>query len=137
MTRLKQSERVRGSLDYSARHAPVRDFSGFDPDKPEPGFYAMRLRSDGMLVGIRVWFGPPLDPDTREEMDRGWRWQAEANGRDITLERVWPVCADNPISEAEYRRLSNLQSWGEQVAPGSGVADPRRAVDPLTSPLMF
>ena len=51
-------------------------------DTPIPGFYRMRLRSGGQPVGVRVWFGPPADPVTGEELDRSWRWQATVFDRD-------------------------------------------------------
>lgn len=112
-------------------------FEGFDPDTPVVGFYRMRLRSGAVPVGIRVWFGPPKDPVTGEEMDRSHRWQAEANGAPIDLARVWPGCARDPVSPQEYAYLSTLQAWGEANAPDSPQADPTRPVDLLTAPLPF
>jgi hypothetical protein len=124
----------RGRLDYSARRAPVQA-QGFDPDRPVAGFYRTKLRRGAVPVGIRIWFGVPLDPVTGEELDRSPRWQATANGRYIDLERVWPGCADEPIDEAEHRYLCSLQAWGEQHAPDAPHADPTRAVDLLTAPI--
>lgn len=106
-------------------------------DTPVEGYYRMRLRRGAHAVGIRIWNGPPLDPDTGEEMDRSWRWQATCNGRPIELERVWPQCMAEPISKEKHDRLAALQAWGEQRAPDSPQANPRKPIDHLTSPLPF
>nr|WP_166745546.1 hypothetical protein [Sphingomonas naasensis] len=69
---------------------------------------------------------------TGEEMDRSPRWQAHVNGSYVDLPRVWPGCADEPISEADYRHYCRLQQWGEQHAPESALADPTRRIDLLS-----
>lgn len=125
--------------DGAALAAPV---AGFDPDQPEAGYYRMRLRSGGVFVAIRIWFGPPpnhehaIDPTTSRVLDRSHRWQATANGEIIPLDQVWPRCADEPIDEAEARRLVKLQRWamdeGHEV-----VADPTRRADANQTPILF
>jgi hypothetical protein len=106
---------------------------------PVAGFYRMKLRRDGVYAAIRVWYGPPLDPFTREEMDRSWRWQAEAGGRPIDLERVWPQCAKEPIDQKQFTRLLMQSAWSRENAPDSGHADPTRKLDLLSpdTPLPF
>lgn len=71
----------------------------------------MRLVRGGPLVGVRIWHGPPLEPWTREEMDRAPRWNAEVNGMHAELDRVWPKCELYPIDEAEYRYLTESCGW--------------------------
>lgn len=129
---------TRGNTDRSERRAPVLA-EGFDADTPVAGWYRTKLRSGGVYVGVRVWHGAPLDPVTGEEMDRSHRWQAYVNGSYIDLPRVWPGCADEPISEADYRHYCRLQQWGEQHAPDSALADPTRRIDLLSpqTPLPF
>lgn len=127
----------RTAIDYaSAAPAAPGTFAGFDVDAPVPGYYRMRLNAAGVDVGIRIWFGPPKDPVTGEELDRSHRWQAEANGRPIDLDRVWPVCAKNPIDEAQHDYLASLQRWGAENGH-EALADPRRPLSPLHSPMMF
>lgn len=110
-----------------------------DVTTPVAGFYRFKLRSGGVAVGVRLWFGPPKDPVTGEEMDRSWRWQAEAGGEYVDFDRVWPACGGTPIDEAEYCRLIRQQEWARQNAPDSAYADPRRNVDLLSTntPLGF
>lgn len=129
----------RGTRVYAERVEPARQFEGYDPDKPIAGFYRMRLRSGGVFVGIRIWYGQPLDPVTGEEMDRSLRWQALANGKPIPLDQVWPRCADDRVSETEYAYLTSLQGWAEQHAPESAFADPTKKIDLLSpqTPLPF
>lgn len=128
---------VRQHLDYSERRQPAAGFSGYDPDVPQAGFYRFRLRSGGMMVGVRIWHGAPLDPVTGEELDRSHRWNAAVNGRPIDLERVWPACARNPSNAEEYAFLSAQQDWGERHAPDAPQADPTRRVDPINSPILW
>lgn len=128
---------MRRGLDYSQRRAAPAGYQGFDPDTPIAGFYRARLRSGAVYVGVRIWFGPPKDPVTGEELDRSHRWQAEANGQYIDLERVWPRCADEPINASEYAYLMTRQRWAEDNAPDSAMADPTRRVDPLQSEILF
>lgn len=110
---------------------------GVSPDTPVAGFYRARLRSGGMMVGIRIWYGAPHDPVTGDEMDRSHRWQAEANGRYIELDHVWPGCAGEPIDQAEHDHLKSLQDWAVNHAPASSMANPYRKADLLTMPLPF
>lgn len=124
----------RPDLIYNAKHAAVAS-TGFNPDVPIAGLYRMRLVSRGVPVAIRIWHGPPADPVTGEELDRGWRWQATANNRPVDLERAWPKCAADPIDKAEHDYLTSLQDWGEAHAPQSPQANPKRAVDFLRAPL--
>ena len=128
----------RAYIDYAkASAAPAGKFVGFDPDRPIAGFYRMRLRSGAAFCGIRIWYGPPHDPVTGEELDRSWRWQAEANGEAIDFDRAWPKCAGSPINAAEYHHLCSVQEWARENAPDSALADPHRRADPLETPLLF
>jgi hypothetical protein len=108
-----------------------------DATTPVAGFFRMKLRGGGVLVGIRIWHGAPCDPVTGEEMDRSWRWQAECNGEPIDFDRVWPQCAGDPITEAEYRAYAQRQTWAREKAPETAFADPQRRHDPLTAMLPF
>lgn len=110
---------------------------GVNADAPVAGCYRFKLRSGGHPVGVRIWHGQPLDPVTGELLDRSLRWQAHCNGEYIDLERVWPMCAKQPITDQEYEYLTNVQRWGEQHAPDSPQANPTRQIDLLTAPIPF
>lgn len=129
---------MRNATPYRAGASVREAFAGIDPEQPRIGFYRMRLRSGGAPAGIAIVYGPPLDPLTGEEMDRGWRFQCFVNGTYADdFDRYWPACAREEISADEYRHLCSVQRWAEQHAPGSGLDDPRRKIDPLSSPLVF
>lgn len=83
-------------------------------EEPTAGYYRMRLVMGGPLVGIRIWFGEPLEPWTREPMDRGPRWNAEINGMHGEIDRVWPTCLRHPIDKAEYDYLTESCGWARQ-----------------------
>lgn len=122
-----------------ADHPGHRAYAGLDVSTPTAGFYRMKMRAGGVYGGVKVWYGPPLDPVTGDELDRGWRWQATFDGRAIDLDRVWPACGREPITEAEYARLIMQASWAREHAPGSAYADLGRKYDPLDAnqPLSF
>lgn len=116
-----------------------RRFEGLDVSTPTAGLYRYRLRSGAIYGAVRIWHGPPLDPVTGEELDRGWRWQATFNGEYIDLERVWPACGRMPIDQAEYDRLTRQAEWARDAAPDSAYADHRKKIDRLSldTPLPF
>lgn len=130
---------TRSHILYADGSARCIAHHGIDVSVPVAGFYRGRLVSGGVRGGIRIWFGPPHDPVTGEEMDRSWRWQAEFNGEPCDFDRVWPACADEAITEAEYRTYCQRAEWARQQAPASAYADPRKRVDPLnpSEPLPF
>lgn len=97
-----------------------------DATEPEGGFYRMRLVRGGPLVGIRLWYGQPLEPWTREAMDRAHCWNAEANGKFVELDRVWPVCAGDPIDEREYKFLTARTAYAEKHDGYDPAATPFR-----------
>lgn len=131
----------RPSVPYAEREVrPVHVPGAVDVTRPTEGFYRHKLRSGGVYVGVRVWYGAPLDPVTGEELDRSWRWQAEVNGKPIDdFEQVWPGCAGDPISADDYRIYCQRERWAAQHAPASAYADPRKRIDPLSTanPLLF
>lgn len=94
----------------------------------------MRLVRGGPLVGIRIWYGAPLDPTvydprdpaTHAPMDRMHRWQALANGELIDFDRVWPACTGDPIEEREYLFLSERTKWAKANDAYDPAANPRR-----------
>ena len=128
----------RPSIIYGERRAAV-SAAGQSVTEPVAGFYRYRLRSGGIRGGVRIWFGPPHDPVTGEELDRSWRWQALFDGQPVEFEEVWPDCTGEPITEAEYQQRVGRAAWARQNAPQSAYADPRRRLDALDSnnPLPF
>lgn len=109
-------------------------------DQPVAGFYLHSMASNTVRGAVRIYYGPPLDPVTGEELDRSWRWQADFNGEPVeNFDTVWPACAGNPISESLYRRYCRRLAWAQQEAPDSAYADNRRKIDLLSTknPLTF
>lgn len=108
----------------------------YDTETPVEGCYRIRLTRGGPFVAVRIWHGPPIDPDTGEEMeDRGERWQCRVNGsRLVPVEDYWPSVGRNPISEAEHRRIVRLS---RTMDPRHPHYDPKRMIDRLHSPMPF
>jgi hypothetical protein len=113
---------------------------GVNVERPTVGFYKLKLSRGTVLRAVHLWYGPPADPVTGEELDRSWRWQAMLDdGALIDFERVWPVCAGDPITEQEFKRCVARVEWARQHAPASGYAHRGRRRDPLSlsEPLPF
>lgn len=131
---------MRAHHNYSqGSRRPLAPATGADVSTPVAGFYRHRLRSGSVIGGVRIWYGPPHDPDTGEVMDRGYRWQAEFDGDPVDFDQVWPGCTGSPISEAEYRALVARREWARKNAPDSSYAKVGRKIDPLSlaEPLPF
>lgn len=125
----------------------------FDPnwtgaDAPRAGFYSLERRNKVPLP-VKVWFGQPLDLESEPGavLDRSPRWQIMVGHRliddrtkekdwDLEWSDVWPQCAGDPISEAEYRyrlaRVEYAQSSGNKHDPW-GKRTGR--IDLLTAPI--
>lgn len=137
---------TRSARPYAAGAAAARTFAGFNVEVPVEGFYRVRLGADTIALGVRIWFGAPInheaagDPEAEPVLDRSYRWQAQLDtGEIIDLERVWPACARSPISEADFRMRQGRRRWAQQAAPDSAYAERGRKYDPLSSrePLPF
>ena len=130
----------RAQRTYADRHhGPVVVAGAVDISEPVAGYYRGKLRSNGIVGGIKLSYGPPLDPVTGEQLDRSWRWQALFNGDPVEFDDVWPKCAGDRISADDYRTYVKRQRWAQVHAPQSAYADPRKRHDPLSlhSPLPF
>lgn len=108
-----------------------------DMNRPAPGFYRRRLVRGGPWVPVRIWFGPPFDPITREPLDRSWCLRCEVAGRQEDPADHWLHCAEHPVAEAEYRYMAGLAAWAGEHAPAAPEANPRRRVDLAAMPSLF
>lgn len=131
---------TRAHLDYARVNEIIAPRLGVDVTTPVAGFFKIKLGRDTVVRAVEVYYGAPHDPVTGEELDRSWRWQARLDdGTLIDFDRVWPACARDPISEAEFRRCVARTDWARTHAPGSSYADSRKRRDPLSTsePLPF
>ena len=123
---------------YANRHGPIAAPRGpaFDPEQPTAGFYRIRLSKGGPPVALHIWHGASIDPATGVEVEeRSPTWQCAINGGDrVPVERHWPHCARDPISEAEHDRLA---AEARTMDPDSHFFNPRKPVDRLTAPMPF
>jgi hypothetical protein len=113
----------------------------------EGHYLLQRRRARRVDVPIRIWFGPPHDPVTGEEMDRSHSWHIEIAGSlfdepltigGITFSSVtdfWPAIACEPIDEAEYRFRIERAAWSQQHDPDDALATPGGRINALTATL--
>lgn len=131
----------RAELTYNVRGA-VHSIGGkdtVDVSQPVAGYFRYRLGAGTVKGAVRIWYGPPHDPVTGEELDRSWRWQATFDGEPVDFDRVWPACASDTLTEQEYNYLLRRRAWAQQHAPNSAHARIGKKYDPLdpANPLPF
>jgi hypothetical protein len=115
--------------------APAYAGPSIDPDLPTAGCYRIKLRKGAPDSAVRIWLGASIDPETEKEVEeRPLMWQASINGQRVPLERVWPGCARDPISEAEHDRIKARNATLDEESP---FYDPRQPVDLSTAPPPF
>lgn len=99
----------------------------FEPDLPVEGCYRVRLRCGAADSVIRIWLGPPANPETGEPMtERSPAWQAELNGQAVDVFAYWPGCARDPVSREEHDRLVARNATLNDASP---FYDPKRPID--------
>lgn len=128
---------MRSATPYGQRSTRLFTPTGRDADEPVAGYYRHKLTRGGHPVGVHIFYGPPHDPVTGEEMDRSHRWQATVNNAPTEIEFLWPSCGRDPIDKAEHDHLAAVQAWAKEHAPNTPQADPRRAIDLHTSPILI
>ena len=126
-----------------------RERAGVD-DVEEGHFLLTRWRAGKIAIPIRIWFGPPNDPETGEPLDRSWRWNVEINGHDANdpqrparigdrevhdLVGIWPECKANPISAADYALTVAEAIWAESYDPRDPRGTISGRIDPMTASL--
>lgn len=100
-----------------------------------PKMYAARLAAKGPRVGVKVWYGVPLDPDTSEPLDRAARWQVTVSGEFIDPLQMLMLVGNvayikgEEILPEEYKYLCDVAAWATAHAPDAPEASPRQAID--------
>jgi hypothetical protein len=96
-----------------------------DSEVPTPGFYRVRLRRGAPDSAVRIWLGHGLDEATGEEnSERPFFWQCTLNGQRVELERCWPGCAREPITEAEHDAIVERNRTMDPQSPFYDVSKP-------------
>jgi hypothetical protein len=117
---------------------------------PVEGFYATKLVRNGPRVAVRIWFGQAIiDGDPQ---DRAPGWFVEIDGQTdrverggdgyrcrvpLEVDRAWPHCAKDKITEAEYAYLVAHAAWAREHQPDHPKAQPRKPIDFHTVKLPF
>ena len=117
--------------------------------RPQPGFYAMRLRSGAPLIPAVIHQLCPMvipqpmtitgpDPnDWCRPLDRSRRYEARLDGKRVDLDRVWTARSLRPVSRAEFEfRNGPLRRWVREN-PSAPEARPYRTVDLTAIPPLF
>ncbi len=104
------------------------------PDEPQPGWYKRTLARGGVFVPARIWIFQDVDSETGELLsDEELQCEVDGGRRDAYDEWSW-LCR-HPISEAEFRYLTQLRTHAQLHEPDLPIANPRRPVDWIKAPL--
>lgn len=117
------------------------------------GYYLRRGRSGRIDIPVRVWFGPPQDPDNRNLiLDRAQRWQIEINGglygdpdQPVFIDRwpvehysdVWPLGEHSRITRDEYEYRVARADHAALYDPTDPFGVTGGRIDPMTCTLPF
>lgn len=109
-------------------------------DRPQPGFFKLRMCRGGAWSFFRIAYGPAADPETGTPMDRPWLWEVWQDGLQIGRASPDPVAAGVmpiwigglPITEAEYRAGCARAIWAREHRPDLPEARPERRADLVT-----
>jgi len=118
---------------------------------PIAGHYAMKLARGGVRVPVRIWYGLAIIDGETQDRAPGWfceidgrsdRWERDADTGyrcrvPLEIDRAWPYCGGEPITEAEYRFLVADAAHAREWRPDHPKAQPRKAVDFNTLPMRF
>ena len=98
-------------------------------NKPEPGFFKMRLVKGGPWVPALIYRPCPIEfkPETFQWIDRVYHLKAEIDGMPTDVDRVW--LSGQYIIAAEYLYLRADRAWVRQHAPHLPEATPERPID--------
>ena len=107
-------------------------------DKPEPGFWLMRLRKGAPEVPaaiklIHTRYEPALPTNL---MERSPFLAAFIRGEAVSLSDVWER-RGRPITEAEYEYQLRLSGWAKTTTERTPLAQPRETVDLGSLPPLF
>lgn len=104
----------------------------------EPTYYRTRIVKGGPIVGLKIWHGYPIDPDTGEVLtERPALWRAEVNGEPVPINDVAPQFADgtgdsirgDECDEDEYLFLASDAKWASKYSPQDPAAKPRERIN--------
>lgn len=111
---------------------------GGDPEtthEVQCGWFKRRLVKGGPWVPARIWMDQPVDE--LGELCGDETLQCEVAGRWADPEDAWTWLCANPISEQEFKYLTALAEHCERHEPDHPAANPRKAIDHLSTPLHF
>ncbi len=76
-------------------------------DRPEPGYFKVRLYRRGPWVPARIRWSTPIDPLTGEVLDRSTRLEAFILDREVKVEQVWLYGRELTKDEYEWLRATD------------------------------
>ena len=123
---------------YSGRSRP-KSGPVIDPERPQEGFYAMRLVKDGIFVPVRIH--RDCSPECDQPCDRYHPLQADiwtANGKNERDPRdIWIACAKNPISKERFETMVSEIEEALALSPWDPKGNPEREINPDTLAPLF
>lgn len=112
-----------------------------DPNRPEPGYWMIKLVRNGPLVPACVRMTETTHEPGNESNDmtgtRSPQLAAFILDEPASLDRVWTAVKHAYIDEKEYQYRVELARWAKQHSPEEAAAQPRKPIDLLREPPPF
>lgn len=106
-------------------------------DRPEPGFWAIRLVKKGKEVPARIYLAQTVtDPVSGDYLDRSPFIAAEVDGEQADPYWLWTVRGQE-ISADDFAFMTEDRTWVRTHAPESAEANPRKGIDRKSIPIPF
>lgn len=103
-------------------------------DRPEVGFFKVRMVRGGPHVPARIWRSVATDPVTGEVLDRSPLLMGELAGEPVDPFSLWRSCMGRAISEQEYQFLLDDYRWARTFAPDDPIANPKTPIAKKAAP---
>lgn len=117
-----------------------------DLNNPEPGFYLVKMAKGGPDVAVRIarlccctinGGDDSAEHDWQADCDRHSPLCAWRHGEEVPVDWVWPGAAKRRIDADEYAYRLAIKEHAEQHDPTAPEANPRKAIDHMTTKVMF
>jgi hypothetical protein len=100
-------------------------------DRPECGFWKMRLVKLGAWLPVRIWIEQEIDE--AGDLLSPPVVKCTLDGEEKDPRDVWTWCSQRPIEQHEYRYMTALRAWQRINEPD--LWDPRRSVAITETPI--
>lgn len=91
-------------------------------DIPQPGYYRRKLVKGGPWVPVSIAY-------TASQEDRSPMWVVTLDGQFVDVWDVWPDCCGEPITDQEFKYMTEVSAWAKSHVPTAPEASPTKSIN--------